>query len=60
MEHYGIMQRQLAVIAAKNHIVELGQVTLTYSTAPSIILPSHWHPFSSSKGEYRDPKTGRP
>jgi hypothetical protein len=41
MKRYGTKQRQLAVIAAKNHIMELGQVTLTYSRAPSIIPPSH-------------------
>ena len=41
MERCGITQRQLSVIAAKNYIMELGQVTLTYSRAPFIILPSH-------------------
>jgi hypothetical protein len=30
MERYGTTQRQLAVIPAKNHFTELGQVTLTY------------------------------
>ena len=33
--------RDVYVIAAKNHIMELGQVTLTYSRAPFIISPSH-------------------